>query len=66
MKGKNMKKYLYEVRWAIVVLIAIAFMVHGAILFSQRFGIDTDFIMNGEHNFLLICRQGLVWLAVWR
>lgn len=42
---------------------AIAFMSHGAVLFSQSFGIDTDFIINGEHNFDRIGRQGLIWIA---
>lgn len=45
------------------MITAIVFMAHGSILFSQRFGIDTDAIMLGMHNFMDIGRQGLVWLA---
>lgn len=60
---RYIKEYLFKVRWAIIGVVAIAFMSHGAVLFSQSFGIDTDFIMNGEHNFDRIGRQGLIWIA---
>ena len=58
-----LKEYLYRTRWAIVLAGVIAFMAHGSVLFSQRFGFDTDAIMNGMHNFDQIGRYGLVWLA---
>lgn len=61
--GGSMKEYLNKVRWAVVILFVVAFLTHGSILFSQRIGIDTDLMMHGEHNFLRIGRQGLVWLA---
>ncbi len=60
---RQIKEYLGKVRWIIAAIIMITFMAHGAILFSQSFGIDTDSIMNGEHNFDQIGRQGLIWLA---
>ena len=61
---RYIKEYLFKVRWAIIGVVAIAFMSHGAVLFSQSFGIDTDFIMNGEHNFDRIGRQGLIWIGL--
>lgn len=56
-------EYLYRVRWAILCIAAVTFLTHGSILFSQRFGIDTDAIMEGDQNFTTLGRQGLVWLA---
>lgn len=56
-------EYLYRVRWTILCIAAVTFLTHGSILFSQRFGIDTDLIMNGNHAFETDGRQGLVWLA---
>lgn len=61
--GFSLKEYLYRVRWTVMCIAAVTFITHGSILFSQRFGIDTDAIMNGDHNFTLLGRQGLVWLA---
>lgn len=60
---KYIKEYLFKARWAIAAMVIITFIAHGAILFSQSFGIDTDLIINGEHNFDRIGRQGLIWLA---
>lgn len=56
-------EYLYRVRWTILGIAAVTFLTHGSILFSQRFGIDTDIIMDGLHSFKTDGRQGLVWLA---
>lgn len=55
--------YLFQNRWIIVVIGVITFLTHGSILFSQRFGIDTDAVLLGMHNFSSIGRQGLCWLA---
>lgn len=60
---KQVKEYLCNVKWVVAAVILFTFMAHGAILFSQGFGIDTDSIIAGWHNFDLIGRQGLVWLA---
>lgn len=60
---KYIKEYFFRVRWAVMGIIGVAFMSHGAVLFSQSFGIDTDFIINGEDNFGALGRQGLVWVA---
>ena len=57
------REYLYRVRWTILCIAAVTFLKHGSILFSQRFGIDTDIIMEGAHNFTMLGRPGLVWLA---
>ena len=46
-----------------VIICVVVFITHGSVLFSQRFGIDTDFIMNGKYNFHVIGREGLIWLA---
>ena len=59
----SLREYLYRVRWAIVCIAAVTFLTHGAILFTQRFGIDTEDIMKGHSAFLETGRQGLVWLA---
>lgn len=59
----SVKKYLFQNRWILLLMILIVFLTHGSILFSQRFGIDTEYIMLGIHNFDMIGRQGLVWLA---
>lgn len=61
--GFGLKEYLYRVRWMVLCIAAVTFLTHGSILFSQRFGIDTDGIMERSHNFTIIGRQGLVWLA---
>lgn len=60
---KYIKEYLFKVRWAIAGLVVIVFMSHGAVLFSQSFGIDTDFIINGMQDFDRVGRQGLIWIA---
>ena len=60
---KELKKYLFRMRWFLVSAAVLTFLTHGSILFTQRFGIDTDAIMNGIHNYDLIGRQGLIWLA---
>ncbi|MCM1026139.1 MAG: glucosyltransferase domain-containing protein [Roseburia sp.] len=57
------KKYFFQIRWAIVLIAAAVFAAHGSVLFSQRFGIDTDAVMLGMHSFLDNGRQGLYWLA---
>lgn len=57
------REYLYRVRWTILCIAAVTFLTHGSILFTQRFGADTDFIMEGGHNFTIQGRPGLVWLA---
>ena len=57
------REYLYRVRWTILCIAAITFLTHGSILFTQRFGVDTDSIMKGAHSFTLSGRPGLVWLA---
>ena len=59
----GIREYMYRVRWTTLCIAAVTFLTHGSILFSQRFGIDTDIIMEGTHNFTLIGRPGLVWLA---
>ena len=60
---KYVREYLFKVRWTVIGIAAIAFITHGAVLFSQSFGIDTDFMINGEHNFDRLGRQGLIWIA---
>lgn len=60
---KAMKTYLFRMRWFLVSIAVLTLMTHGPILFTQRFGIDTDAILNGIHNYDLIGRQGLIWLA---
>lgn len=60
---KELKNYLFRMRWFLVCIAVLTLMTHGSILFTQRFGIDTDAIMNGIHNYDLIGRQGLIWLA---
>lgn len=57
------REYLYRVRWTILCIAAVTFLTHGSILFTQRFGADTDIIMEGGHNFTIQGRPGLVWLA---
>lgn len=57
------REYLYRVRWTILCIAAITFLTHGSILFTQRFGVDTDSIMKGAHSFTMSGRPGLVWLA---
>ena len=59
----ELKNYLFRMRWFLVSVAALTLMTHGSVLFTQRFGIDTDAIMNGIHNYDLIGRQGLIWLA---
>lgn len=59
----HLKGYLCQTRWIIVLTGVIAFMAHGSVLFSQRFGFDTDAIMNGTHSFNQSGRYGLVWLG---
>lgn len=60
---KQIKEYFFKVRWIVMAVTMITFITHGALLFSQSFGVDTELLMNGSHNFNLIGRQGLVWLA---
>lgn len=60
---EGIKEYLFKVKWAVAGIIVIAFMSQGAVLFSQSFGIDTDFIINGVQNFGIIGRQGLILMA---
>lgn len=60
--GFCLREYLYRVRWTILCLAAVTYLTHGSILFSQRFGIDTDVIMEGAQNFTTLGRPGLVWL----
>lgn len=61
--GKDTIKYLYQARWIIVLIGLITFVTHGSILFSQRFGIDTDAVILGMYSFKNTGRQGLCWLA---
>lgn len=56
-------QYAAKVFPAITVLVAVAFLAHGSILFTERIGIDTEYIMFGKADFLNMGRQGLVWLA---
>lgn len=53
--------YAERVKWAIIANAVLVFMTHGSILFTERFGIDTDYMIEGVHNFDMIGRQGLVW-----
>lgn len=57
------KAYIKKIPWIIFALVIAVFMSHGSLLFSERFGIDTEFIMSGLHNFNSLGRQGLVWLG---
>ena len=57
---RNVLTYIKKVTWAIIAIVITAFMTHGSMLFSDRIGIDTDFIIAGEHNFDLIGRPGLI------
>lgn len=59
----SLLSYTERVKWAILANAVLAFMTHGSILFSDRFGIDTDYMIEGVHNFDMIGRQGLVWSA---
>lgn len=59
----QLKEYICQTRWLIVLAGVTAFMAHGSVLFSQRFGFDTDAFMNGIHSFNQSGRYGLVWLA---
>lgn len=59
----DIKNYLYKVRWTIVAIIIVTLLAHGSILFSQRFGADTEYMMAGIHNFDVIGRQGLIWIS---
>lgn len=63
MEKKTLKEWIYVNRWIVVLLGAVTLLAHGAILFTQRFGIDTDAIMLGMYSFEDTGRQGLVWLA---
>ena len=63
MKKKTFREWLFENRWIMVLMGVIALLAHGSILFTQRFGIDTDAIMLGMYSFEDTGRQGLVWLA---
>lgn len=44
-------------------LAVLTLMAHGSVLFSERFGVDTELAIDGIHNFDKIGRQGLVWLG---
>lgn len=57
----KIKEYFFQNRWCIVVMGFFAFMAHGSILFSQRFGIDTELMMNNVQEDPL-GRLGLYWL----
>lgn len=57
----QIKEYFYRSRWIIVLIGLAAFITHGSILFSQRFGIDTELMMANIHADFL-GRPGLVWL----
>ena len=59
----SIKSYIRRTSWAILLIAASVFLCHGSLLFSERFGIDTEFIMSGVHNFNSLGRQGLVWLG---
>ena len=59
----HVKDYLYKTRWTIVLITFITFIAHGSILFSQRFGIDTDIIMQGMHPFNKNGRPALIWIS---
>lgn len=62
-KKSSLQAYLEEyclVWWGFAVLVLMA---HGSVLFSERFGIDTELAIDGIHNFDKIGRQGLVWLG---
>lgn len=62
-EGKTLMQYMADIFPAFVLLAVAALMTHGSILFSQRIGIDTEYIISGNHNFDLLGRQGLIWLA---
>ena len=47
------------------LLPAVALMTHGSILFTQRIGIDTEYIKSGSSNFDMLGRQGLGWQPFW-
>ena len=57
------REYLYQTRWIIVLTGVFAFLAHGSVLFSQRFGFDTDAIMIGSHSFKESGRYGIVLLT---
>lgn len=57
----KIKDYFFQNRWSIVLMFLFAFMAHGSILFSQRFGIDTEWMMNNVTEDPL-GRSGLYWL----
>ena len=57
----KIKNYFFQNRWSIVLMALFAFMAHGSILFSQRFGIDTEWMMNDVQEDPL-GRLGLYWL----
>lgn len=59
----SFKSYIRKTTWSILLITAAAFLCHGSLLFSDRFGIDTEFMMSGVHNFNSLGRQGLVWLG---
>lgn len=61
--GKHIQNYTKKTGWAILVIAAAAFLSHGALLFSDSVGVDTEFMMEGIHNFDLLGRQGLIWLG---
>lgn len=58
-----LKEYIYQTRWMIVLSGVASFIAHGSVLFSQRFGFDTDAIMNGLQQFDQSGRYGIVWLT---
>lgn len=60
---KQFKDYLYQTRWVIVLAGVFAFLAHGSVLFSQRFGFDTDAIMVDRHSFKESGRYGVVLLT---
>lgn len=56
-------QYVMKVFPAVIILAAAMMMAHGSILFTDRIGVDTEFMMYGNQVFDQVGRQGLVWLA---
>lgn len=57
----GIRNYFFQNRWNIMLMGFFTFMAHGSILFSQRFGVDTELMMNDVSEDPL-GRPGLYWL----
>ena len=60
MKKKTFREWLFGNRWIMVLIGVITLLAHGSILFTQRFGIDTDAIMLGMYSFEDTDRKSVV------